>query len=151
MSARQLHNPRQGSTKMILLVLLAFASFANFRLLPKLSLYRNLDWYSITQDMKKKMTNISPTIYNNIQLMPEFLSSGPHDVNPGINGLYEFQNVCLIPAVTDESSYGLVYFKSPDDAIVLNNPRRCMPCSMPIMHGWDAKGRDEGKFSIFIL
>ena len=91
---------------------------------------------------KIKASSIQPIIYNNTQTIPPFLSAGPHAVNH-LPGLYEFHNVCLTRSAGDESLLGLIYFVPPDDVNVYNNPSRCIPCPLYLMHGWDDKGEQQ--------
>ena len=96
---------------------------------------------------RKKMkttSSIQPIIYNNTQTIPPFLSAGPHAVNH-LPGLYEFHNVCLTRSAEDESLLGLIYFVPPDDVNVYNNPSRCIPCPLYLMHGWDDKGEEQDR------
>ena len=91
----------------------------------------------------KILKHQNPLIYHDLQDVPHFISSGPHDVNPGIPGMYEFHNVCLTRHFEDESLLGLVYFVPPSDANVHNNPSRCVPCELFLFHGWDDIGEGE--------
>lgn len=98
----------------------------------------------ITSPLPSKL--ITPTIYNNINIsaIPQLISSGPTDALPNTIGMYQFENVCLTKHLTEYDLTGLVYF-TPDDTTLLNNPKRCIPCSAPLNHdgGWNGTGRDE--------
>ena len=120
-------------------------------LMTAISSLVHIAWFHLNSTLKEgqltedKIQFQDPLIYgyHNFRDVPHFISSGPHDVNPGIPGMYEFHNVCLTRHAEDETLLGLVYFAPNSDSNVKNNPSRCVPCPLYLFNMWDEVGEGE--------